>query len=51
MIIFGIILLIIGFVAKLPALWGVGIFFLLMGLFAALIGLLGRTVGGRRHFY
>lgn len=51
MIIFGIILLVIGFIAHTAILWGVGIFFLLCGLFAAVLGALGRAVGGRRHYY
>jgi hypothetical protein len=51
MIILGIILLIIGFVASIPILWTIGIIVLVIGLVLALMGMAGRTVGGRRHYY
>jgi uncharacterized membrane protein HdeD (DUF308 family) len=50
-IIFGIILLIIGFVAKVSILWSIGILLLIVGLILALLGTMGRAVGGRRHYY
>ena len=51
MIILGIILLIIGFVAKIAIVWTIGIVVLVLGLIAALLGTLGHAVGGRRHYY
>jgi hypothetical protein len=51
MIILGIILLIIGFVASIPILWTIGIIVLVIGLVLALLGMTGRAVGGRRHYY
>ena len=39
----GIILLIIGFIAKIAILWSIGI--------VVLLSSLGRGVGGRRHYY
>ncbi len=51
MIIFGIILLIIGFVAKIAILWTIGIIVLVVGLILALFGSVGHAVGGRRHYW
>jgi hypothetical protein len=51
MIVLGIILLIIGFVAKVAILWTLGIIVLVVGAILALLGVAGREVGGRRHWY
>ena len=51
MIILGIILLIIGFIAKIAILWTLGIVVLLVGLVLIVLGSMGRAVGGRRHYY
>jgi hypothetical protein len=51
MIILGIILLIIGFVAKIAIVWTIGIIVLVLGLIAVLLGSLGHAVGGRRHYW
>ena len=51
MIILGIILLIIGFVAKVAILWTIGIILLVVGLILIVLGSMGRAVGGRRHYY
>jgi len=51
MIILGIILLIIGFVAKIPIVWTIGIIALVVGLILVLLGSMGRAVGGRRHYW
>jgi hypothetical protein len=51
LIIVGIILLIIGFIAKIVFLWTIGIIVLLAGLVLALFGMAGHAVGGRRHCY
>jgi hypothetical protein len=50
MIILGIILLIIGFIAKIAVLWSIGIILLVVGLIFAVLGSMGRAVGGRRHY-
>jgi hypothetical protein len=51
MIILGIILLIIGFIAKIAILWTIGIIILVIGLILALLGAIGRGIGGRRHYW
>ncbi|HZC60241.1 MAG TPA: DUF6131 family protein [Streptosporangiaceae bacterium] len=51
MIILGIILLLIGFIAKIAILWTIGIIVLVVGLILLLLGSLGHAVGGRRHYY
>jgi hypothetical protein len=51
MIILGIILLIIGFVAKIAIVWTIGIVVLVLGLIAALLGSIGHAIGGRRHYW
>ncbi len=51
MIVLGIVLLLIGFIAKIPILWTLGIVILLVGLVLVALGSMGRAVGGRRHYY
>ena len=51
MITLGIILLIIGFIAKIAILWSIGIVLLVIGLILVVLGSMGRAVGGRRHYY
>lgn len=51
MIILGIILLIIGFVAKIAIVWTIGIILVVIGAILALLGTMGHAVGGRRHFF
>ena len=51
MIILGIILLIIGFIAKIAILWTIGIIVLVIGVILAVLGMAGHAVGGRRHYY
>jgi hypothetical protein len=51
MIALGVILLIIGFVAGIPILWTIGIVLVVIGAILALLGLAGREVAGRRHWY
>jgi hypothetical protein len=50
-IILGVVLLIIGFVAGIKILWTIGIILVVIGLILALVGMAGRQVGGRRHWY
>ena len=51
MIVLGVILLIIGFIAKIAILWTIGIILVVIGLALALLGMAGHAVGGRRHYY
>ncbi|HEY5016872.1 MAG TPA: DUF6131 family protein [Streptosporangiaceae bacterium] len=51
MIILGIILLVIGFVAKIAILWTIGIILVVIGAILFLLGSLGHAVGGRRHYF
>jgi Family of unknown function (DUF6131) len=50
-IVLGIVLLIIGFIAKIAILWTLGIILLVVGAVLVLMGSMGRAVGGRRHYY
>jgi hypothetical protein len=51
MIILGVVLLIAGFVLKISILWTIGIIVLVIGVVLALMGSMGRAVGGRRHYF
>ena len=51
MIILGILLLLIGFIAKIAILWTIGIILLVVGLILLLLGSLGHMVGPRRHYW
>ena len=51
MIVLGIILLFIGFIAKIAILWTIGIIVLVVGLILLLLGSIGHAVGGRRHYF
>jgi hypothetical protein len=51
MIILGVVLLIIGFVASIAILWTIGVILVVVGIILELLGMAGRSVGGRRHYY
>jgi hypothetical protein len=51
MIVLGLILLVAGFLLSIPVLWTIGVVVLVIGLALAVLGLLGREVAGRRHYY
>jgi hypothetical protein len=51
LIILGVILLIIGFIAKIAIVWTLGIIVLVVGAILALLGTVGHAVGGRRHYF
>jgi hypothetical protein len=51
MIVLGLILLIVGFIAKVAILWTIGLILLVVGLILVVLGSMGRAVGGRRHYY
>jgi len=51
MMVFGVVLLIIGFVAHIPILWTIGLVVLVVGAVLFLLGSAGHAVGGRRHYW
>ena len=51
MIVLGVILLIIGFIAKVPIIWTIGVVLVVIGAVLALLGTAGREIGGRSHWY
>jgi hypothetical protein len=51
MITLGILLLIVGFIAKIAILWTIGLVVLIVGLVLVVLGSLDHAVGGRRHYY
>ena len=51
MIVLGVILLIIGFVAKIAIIWTIGIFAVVIGAILAILGMAGHAIGGRRHYF
>ena len=51
MIIFGLILMLIGFVSGVPVLWTIGLVVLVVGIALWILGSMGHAVGGRRHYY
>ena len=51
MITVGIILLLVGFIAKIAILWSLGIVLLVVGGVLVLLGSLGHEIGGRRQYY
>jgi hypothetical protein len=50
-ILLGVVLLIIGFIAKVAILWTIGIILAVVGVILVLLGAAGREVGGRRHYF
>lgn len=51
LIILGIILLVVGFLIKIPILWTIGVIILVVGAALAILGATGRAIGGRRHYF
>jgi len=51
MIVLGVILLVVGFLATIPILWTIGIILVVVGAVLAVAGRTGRKVGGRAHWY
>lgn len=51
MIIFGLILMLLGFVLAVPILWTIGIVLVVVGLILMLLGRSGRRIGGRAHYW
>ncbi|MGH3879431.1 MAG: hypothetical protein ACRDSK_20590 [Actinophytocola sp.] len=51
MIVLGVVLLIIGFIAGISILWTIGLVLVVVGAILAILGGTGRRVGGRPHWY
>ena len=51
MILLGIVLLIIGFIAAMPFIWMLGIIALVIGAALAISGRSGHQLAGRSHWY
>ena len=50
-IVLGLVLMLIGFLAGIPILWTLGIIVLVIGLILFVLGSMGREVAGRKHWY
>lgn len=51
MIILGIVIFVVGLVAKIPILETIGVVVAVIGLVLLVLGSTGRAVGGRRHYF
>jgi hypothetical protein len=51
LIILGLVLLVIGFVAGISVLWTIGLVLIVVGAILAILGGTGRRVGGRAHWF
>lgn len=51
MITLGVILIVVGFLIKIPILYTIGIVLLVIGLILIVLGSMGRAVGGRSHYF
>jgi len=47
----GIVLLLIGLLLNIPIAWSLGMLLFIIGVVLALLGMAGREIGGRRHYY
>jgi uncharacterized membrane protein HdeD (DUF308 family) len=51
MIVLGVVLLLIGFLAKVAIIWTLGIVAVVVGAVLAIAGVAGHEIGGRRHYW
>jgi len=51
MVFVGVVLIIIGFVAKIVILWTIGIIAVVVGVILALLGTTKYAIGGRKHWF
>lgn len=51
MIVLGVVLLVIGFLAHIPLVWTLGIIALVVGAVLAIVGTTGHAIAGRRHYW
>jgi Family of unknown function (DUF6131) len=50
-IVFGVILLLIGFLTGIAILWTLGVILVVVGVVLWILGSVGHAVGGRRHYF
>lgn len=50
-IILGVVLLILGLIFDVGILWTIGIILIVVGALLFLLGAMGRSVGGRKHWW
>ena len=51
MIVLGVICLILGLILGVGILWTIGIILIVVGIILALLGMMDRAVGPRRHYW
>jgi len=51
LIILGVVLVVVGLVAGIPILETIGFLLVVVGVSLAILGAMGRAVGGRKHYY
>jgi hypothetical protein len=51
MIVFGVVVLLVGLVAKIPILETIGVVLAVVGLVLMLFGSAGHAIAGRRHYW
>ncbi|GHI89818.1 DUF6131 family protein [Streptomyces xanthophaeus] len=51
MIVLGIILLVVGWLTSISILWTIGLILVVIGIILWILGAVGHSVGGRKHYY
>ena len=51
LIILGVVLVVVGLVAGIPIVETIGFLLVVVGVILAILGAMGRAVGGRKHYY
>ncbi|MGW0390508.1 DUF6131 family protein [Streptomyces sp. NPDC003042] len=51
MIVLGLILLLVGYLAGISILWTIGIILIVIGAVLWILGSVGHAVGGRKHYW
>jgi hypothetical protein len=51
MIVLGVICLILGLVLGIGILWTIGVILIVIGIILALLGMMDRAIGPRRHYW
>ena len=51
MILFGLAMLLIGFLTGIAILWTLGVIVIVIGVALWILGSVGHAVGGRRHYF
>jgi Family of unknown function (DUF6131) len=51
MIIFGLVLLVLGYLLQVQILWTIGLVLMVVGAVLWILGATGRVVGGRAHYW